>query len=157
MASLSRREIEHGLPWSWTPTRIKRFLALSSSNAYVVDIDGQFAGFSISSLGDARAHLVLLAVEPKWRKQGIGKILLDWQVQAARTAGLTDMSLEVRSMNKVAQLFYAAAGFSRIRSLPKYYCGIEDAVRFRMQPIRESQWAIRSNSSKSASQSKKFS
>jgi len=96
---------------------------------------------------------VLLAVETKWRKRGIGRELLNWQVQAAQTAGLTDMSLEVRSGNRAAQMFYSAAGFLRIRLLPKYYCGIEDAVRLRMEPIR----AARSSVKKSSTQSKKFS
>ena len=139
IASLSRREVEQGLPWSWTPERLKRFLRLSSTNCYVADVNGQFAGFSIASLGDARAHLVLLAVENKWRNQGIGRELLDWQLRAAQTAGLADMSLEVRDSNRTAQLFYASAGFSKIRVLPRYYCGVEDAVRLRLSPLRTRQ------------------
>lgn len=142
---LSRKEIEHGLPWSWTPNRLKRFIALSSTNAYVAEINGQIAGFSVASIGDARAHLVLLAVEKAHRNQGIGRELLEWQLLAAQTAGLADMSLEVRALNRTAQLFYASAGFRKIRTLPRYYCGVEDAIRFRLTPIRARQPMLEKN------------
>jgi len=105
----------------------------------VAEVDEQFAGFSIASLGDVRAHLVLLAVEKPFRGRGIGNQLLQWQLLAAQTAGLTDMSLEVRSSNPTAQLFYKSAGFRRIRTLPRYYCGVEDAQRLRLSPIRATQ------------------
>lgn len=153
IAHLSRLEIEGGLNWSWTPKRLLRYCALASTNAYVAEIDGKFAGFSIASLGDVRAHLVLLAVEPRYRKRGVGLELLNWQITAAQTAGLTDMSLEVRVANRVAQLFYASVGFMRIRLLPNYYCGVEDAVRYRLEPIRTN----RQSRLKTAPQRKKFS
>lgn len=136
MASLSRREVEQGLPWSWTANKLSRFIRLTSTNAYIAEIDGQFAGFSIASLGESRAHLVLLAVENKARNQGVGRELLDWQLRAAQTAGLADMSLEVRATNCEAQRLYAAANFRKIRILPKYYSGVEDAIRLRLSPIR---------------------
>ncbi len=136
IGSLSRRQIEQGLPWTWTPSRLKKFIRLASTNAYVAHVNGEFAGFSIASLGDARAHLVLLAVEKKWRHQGVGRELLDWQLRAAQTAGLADISLEVRAGNLSAQSFYASAGFEQVRSLKRYYCGVEDAIRLRLSPIR---------------------
>jgi len=136
MASLSRREVEQGLPWSWTDNRLRRFVSLASTNAYIAEIDGQFVGFSIASLGESRAHLVLLAVEKKWRNQGVGRELLNWQLYAAQTAGLADMSLEVRATNTGGQRFYAAANFQKIRVLARYYNGAEDAIRLRLSPIR---------------------
>ncbi len=139
MASLSRREVEQGLPWVWTPDKLRRFAKLASTNIYVAEIDSRVVGFSIASLGDARAHLVLLAVDRRWRKSGIGRELLDWQLRAGLTAGLADMSLEVRANNKSAQQFYAAAGFRKLRVLPRYYSGLEDGIRFRLSPLRVSQ------------------
>lgn len=89
---------------------------------------------------------MLLAVEKVWRNRGIGRELLEWQLLAAQTAGLADMSLEVRADNRTAQLFYAASGFQKVRTLPKYYCGVEDAVRLRLSPIRASQPMLEKNS-----------
>ncbi len=151
MASLSHREVEWGLPWSWTTNRLSRFVSLSSTNAYVAEVDGQFAGFSIASLGETRAHLVLLAVEKNWRNHGVGRELLDWQLHAAQTAGLTDMSLEVRAKNHDAQRFYAAANFQKVRVLTRYYSGIEDAIRLRLSPIRVNNANVHKNSARSLS------
>lgn len=109
-------------------------------------MNGQFAGFSIASLGDVRAHLVLLAVERKWRNAGVGRELLDWQVRAAQTAGLADMSLEVRAGNRTAQLFYRSTGFVKIRELRRYYCSVEDAIRMRLSPLRACQPGIQKKS-----------
>ncbi len=86
-----------------------------------------------------RAHLVLLAVEPTFRNRGIGNQLLQWQLLCAQNAGLADISLEVRAGNPTAQLFYKSAGFKRIRTLKRYYCGVEDAFRMRLSPIRATQ------------------
>jgi len=136
MASLSRREVEQGLPWCWTANRLTRFMRLPSTNTYIAELDGRFAGFSIASIGDVRAHLVLLAVEKISQNQGVGRELLNWQLRAAQTAGLSDISLEVRASNKPAQRFYSAFGFKKVRELPEYYSCIEDAIRLRLSPIR---------------------
>ena len=146
MASLSRREVEQGLPWSWTANRLRRFVRLTTTNSYIAEVDGQFAGFSIASLGESRAHLVLLAVEKNWRNQGIGRQLLEWQLRASQTAGLADMSLEVRATNSEAQRFYVAANFRKIRVLAQYYSGVEDAIRLRLSPIRVRNIDARKNS-----------
>jgi len=124
------------LPWTWTPRRLTRYMKLATTNTYVAECNAQLIGFSVASIGDVRGHLVLLAVEKNWRNHGIGHTLLNWQLQAAQTAGLTDMSLEVRSGNRTAQLFYAAVGFRKVRTLSRYYCNIEDAYRLRLSPIR---------------------
>lgn len=68
--------------------------------------------------------------------RGIGNQLLQMQLHSAQTAGLTDISLEVRASNKTAQHFYRKAGFQQLRTLKDYYCGAEDALRYRMSPIR---------------------
>lgn len=133
------------MPRSWTRDRLQRFFSLASTNAYVAEIDGSIVGFSVASIGDARAHIVLLAVERSWRNKGIGRELLEWQLLAAQTAGLADMSLEVRASNRTAQLFYASVGFDRVRVLPKYYCGLEDAIRLRLSPIRARQPMLEKN------------
>lgn len=133
---MSREEVEHGLPWQWTPRKLRRFLALEDTNAYVAYSNKTLAGFAIASLGEARAHLVLLAVRPAWRRAGLGSHLLRWQLEAAQTAGTNDMTLELRSGNDAAIKFYEAAGFVQTRTIEGYYNKQEDALRFRLKPIR---------------------
>ena len=79
---------------------------------------------------------MLLAVHPSWRRTGLGTQLLKWQVEAAQTAGITDMTLELRSSNRVAQTFYQDAGFVLTRTVAGYYNKQEDAIRYRLKPLR---------------------
>ena len=132
---MSRHEIEHDLPWSWTPPRVRQVLAQSDTNAYVATVNGQRSGFSITTLGARQAHLVLLAVLPDWRRLGLGSQLLSWQLETARTAGIVRMSLEVRSRNRAARIFYQQQGFRFERSIPGYYSRREDAVRMSLSPL----------------------
>jgi len=115
---------------------VRRFLSLADTNAYVAYRGNTLAGFAIASLGEARAHLVLLAVSKPSRRTGIGSNLLKWQLEAAQTAGINDMTLELRSTNMAARLFYQSAGFEQTRTIAGYYNGQEDALRFRLNPIR---------------------
>jgi len=61
---------------------------------------------------------------------------MNWQIKAAQTAGLVDLSLEVRARNREARLFYQQVGFRFVERLPRYYCGREDAVRMQLSPVR---------------------
>jgi ribosomal-protein-alanine N-acetyltransferase len=86
-------------------------------------------GFAIMEFGDDRAHLVLLAVQPRHRRHGIGRRLVDWLLESARTAGIESVHLELRANNEAAQRFYRALGFSETVLLPRYYNGREAAMR----------------------------
>jgi ribosomal-protein-alanine N-acetyltransferase len=79
--------------------------------------------------GEDRAHLVLLAVRPTHRRRGIGRRLLEWLVQSARTAGVRSLHLELRANNEAARAFYRAMGFSETILVPGYYRGRESALR----------------------------
>jgi len=79
--------------------------------------------------GDERAHLVLLAVRPLKRRAGIGRRLLDWLMESARTAGIESVHLELRAGNEAARGFYRAMGFSESVTVPGYYRGREAALR----------------------------
>jgi ribosomal-protein-alanine N-acetyltransferase len=91
-------------------------------------VDGRIAGFAIMHFGDLRAHLVLLAVEPRYRKSGIGGALLQWLEATCVTAGIEDIRLEVRAGNQLAQRFYRHHGFRVMGKIPGYYDRIETAV-----------------------------
>jgi len=138
IAELSRFAIERGLPWSWTPSRVARQLRHPECNGYCAKVSGKLIGFSIAQLGFERSHLLLLAVEKTWRRKGIGQILLDWQLVAAQSAGLTDMTLEVRAGNLSARLFYERAGFRFIQVFKDYYGSGKDAIRMRHAPTTAS-------------------
>lgn len=129
LASLSREEVEYGLEWRWTPRRIARAIQDPETEVLLARIDEAVAGFAVLELGVESAHLVLFAVSPAHRRQGVGRALFTWLQPLAVNAGLGHVHLEVRHHNQGAQDFYRKLGFRAQRLVPGYYQGVEDAVR----------------------------
>lgn len=133
IAEMSRRLVEVGLPWTWTPARVARHLQHPESQVLIARPGGGngrgVAGFAIMHFGDDIAHLNLLAVDTPWQRRGLGRRLLEWLEQSAVTAGTFSLCLEVRARNPVALLFYRALGFTEASRVPRYYSGREDALR----------------------------
>ena len=129
IALMSRRLVEGGLPsWSWTTRRITRLIQDAETTVLVARHHDELAGFAIMGFGDEAAHLNLLAVEPRFRRAGLGRRMLRWLETSAVTAGTFEINLEVRAGNAVARSFYRALGYSELEILPGYYDRLEDAV-----------------------------
>jgi ribosomal-protein-alanine N-acetyltransferase len=128
IASLSRLHIEHGLSWRWTPKRVRRHVKDSESMVLVASVNGEIGGFAIMRFGDTEAHLFLLAVEPKMRRQGTGSAMVRWLEKSCMTAGIARIRLEVREGNRSAQEFYSRLGYSVLGSTTGYYDRRETAI-----------------------------
>jgi ribosomal protein S18 acetylase RimI-like enzyme len=130
IATLSRDEIESGLGWSWTGARVLHAIRDPETNVVVArDSGGRLAGFGIMVYRDEFAHLALFAVEAAHRRQGVGKALLGWLEDVARTAGIRRIGVECRRGNAVARNFYGESGYQETSIARGYYRGREDAVR----------------------------
>ena len=133
IAEMSRRLVEVGLPWTWTPARVARHLHHPESLVLAIRSVGAssptLVAFAIMHFGDDIAHLNLLAVDSRWQRRGLGRRLVEWLEQSAITAGTFTLCLEVRARNPVALLFYRELGFTETGRVPRYYSGREDALR----------------------------
>jgi ribosomal-protein-alanine acetyltransferase len=90
--------------------------------------DGRrIAGFAIMEFHDDSAHLSLLAVQPGYRRRGVGRKMLDWLEASARTAGIFTVRLEVRAGNDAAIKFYERSGYREVGRRRAYYADTEDA------------------------------
>ena len=94
----------------------------------VASRDGVIAGFAIMRFGDDQAHLFLLAVQPGFRRTGIGRSMMEWLEKSCRTAGMQAVRLEVRASNRGARLFYWQLGYRFLGQVACYYDGRESAV-----------------------------
>jgi ribosomal protein S18 acetylase RimI-like enzyme len=129
LAAMSRDLIETGLGWHYRPDRVGRLLADAETVTVVASAGEQTAGFAIMSVGDERAHLVLLAVHAQHQRRGIARRMTEWQVRTAMTAGMAAVDVELRAANGAAHALYRAAGFAETRRLPGYYRARETAIR----------------------------
>lgn len=130
IALMSRRLVEAGLPsWSWTARRVARHIHDPESVVLAAKRDNELTAFAIMGFGEEAAHLNLLAVEPRFRRFGVGRRLVRWLEESCMVAGTFEVSLEVRASNLAARRFYRALGYSEADLLPGYYERMEDAIR----------------------------
>lgn len=129
IAIMSRDQIEHGLPWSWTEGRVLGAIGNRDTNVAVIGEPGALHGFGIMAYRDDVAHLLLFSVRPEHRRRGVGSALLRWLEEVAVTAGIARIVVECRRDNAAARNFYAEAGYHEFAITRGYYRGVEDAVR----------------------------
>ena len=84
--------------------------------------DGTVGGFALGRVVLDDAELLLIAVKPLWRGQGLGQRLLDDVVRAAGGRGASRLHLEVRDGNPALAL-YRGNGFEPIGRRKDYYTG----------------------------------
>lgn len=88
-----------------------RLVALrTGSGLAAADADGARAGVAVWTRSGRAAELLAIAVET--RRRGVGSLLLDHVVAAARDAGCATLRAETTDDNAAAHAFYAAAGFA---------------------------------------------
>lgn len=75
------------------------------------------------------AHIILLAVDPDYRRQGLGQIVLWGLLAIATRRQLAHATLEVRASNEAAISLYEKFGFQRVGRRTGYYAETgEDAL-----------------------------
>lgn len=129
IAAMSRRLIEHGLPWTWQPERVARAITARHTNVAVVREGEELVGFGIMEYLDDDAHLVLFAVHPDRQRQGIGSTILQWLEASAQVAGAQRIRLESRRDNVAARSFYNEHGYHEVAIRPQMYSGVLDGIR----------------------------
>jgi ribosomal protein S18 acetylase RimI-like enzyme len=129
IAQMSRDLVEHGLPWTWTASRVAAHVRDQDSNVLTAWVGDHLAGFAIMQFYAEHAHLNLFAVDPQYRRFGIGRKLLVWLEETARVGGIFTINLEVRANNGGARAFYRTLGYQEVRAIPGYYSGRESAIR----------------------------
>lgn len=130
LADMSRRLVEYGLAWRWTPAALRKCIRDPETEVVVIRAKTSHPlAFGVMRYDADDAHLILLAVSPGARRRGLGTRLLDYLEAMARTAGITTIQLEVRADNVEARTFYRGRGYRETERLRGYYQGREDAVR----------------------------
>ena len=82
------------------------------------------------------AHLLNLAVHPKWQKNGCGKAILRRVIEDIKLLNVEGIFLEVRISNHLAISLYEKFGFSQIGERRNYYPasdGRENAIMLGLQ------------------------
>ena len=125
---LSRKYIEHDLSWQYTPEKILKLIKNKTKNIVVARNRNKLVGFGIMTYKEEQANLDLLAVKLMYRRRGIGKHIVEWLGEVATLAGVFNIYVQVRKINRGAIKFYKKIGFQIIDEKSGYYQGQETAV-----------------------------
>lgn len=105
---------------AWTLMQCRSTLSLPGSVVVGAFQNNLLVGFALYLTVMDNSELLLLAVDPEYRNQGIGKSLLDYWQEEMRANACSQVFLEVRENNS-ALSFYQREGFEIIGKRPDYY------------------------------------
>ncbi|MGP4073724.1 ribosomal protein S18-alanine N-acetyltransferase [Piscibacillus sp. B03] len=93
----------------------------SFSHYLVIEKDGEVAGYCGVWIVLESAQITNIAISPKHRGHQLGKKLFKEVLDTIREQGATELSLEVRESNEVAQNMYQQFGLEVVGRRRHYY------------------------------------
>lgn len=112
---------------AWTRRQVEDSLLTGSCSYFLVSATGQptsageqAAGFTLSRTIAGETELLLLAVDPQFRRRGLGTVLVEALASEARANGASRVFLEMRRGNPAEHL-YRGLGFEPVGERPNYY------------------------------------
>lgn len=113
---------------SWTQGEILATLSRPTTAGWVATEDGRVVGHLLSTLVAGEAEILILSVDPTFRRQRVGLTLLA-HAAARWTEGRVQRAfLEVRADNEPARRLYVRAGWALLGVRPGYYADGTDAM-----------------------------
>ena len=111
-----------GFHRGWPSADFASYIAGRDTLVYVAcDAKRKIAGFAMLRLAADEAELITIAVEPRWRKKGVGRALMDALLTDLRMTPARRLFLEVAADNPAALRLYARLGFTTISERQGYY------------------------------------
>ena len=105
------------------------FFAAGADTGFAV---GPGAFFAVGALEDTGenlyGHLCNIGITPRYRRKGIGKLLVNRLEHQFALELATGSQLEVRESNAPAQRFYRRLGYENVFQVGGYYKNGEDAL-----------------------------
>lgn len=134
----------------WTEEEFIRCLRQRDCIGMVAERNEQVVGFMIYELHRTRIHILSFAVHQDFRRQNVGRAMVEKLISKLAYQRRNRIVLEVRETNLAAQLFFRQLGFRATSVLRNFYRDSpEDAflMQFRQQ-VEESQMQDSDNSSR---------
>lgn len=108
---------------AWQAAGIARLLAASATFALLARASGsgEPLGFLLAQSALDEAEILMLAVAPAARRQGVARRLLTDGHEALALRGVTRMLLDVADDNTAARALYMSAGYQPLAIRRAYY------------------------------------
>lgn len=105
----------------WTEKDFIEMAEADYAHYYVAEIDGRIAGYCGIRNMAGDGEICNVGVAESFRRQGIGRALLEYMLKEAPFHGIGSCTLEVRSGNKAAIRLYESLGFKSEGIRPGFY------------------------------------
>ena len=122
--------------WPWTEREFRARLRNPKIVGMVtVDSNNEPIGYMIYKVYKNRIRLLNIAVAPRYRRQGIGRAMVEKLKEKLIVQQRRFLLVNVWERNLCAQLFFRAAGLKAVKVLRGYYDydGVRDAYRMRLE------------------------
>ena len=91
---------------------VSKFLERNPDTCFVAEIDNKIAGVIMAGNDGRRGYIYHTAVQPSYRKQGIGSLLVRTAIDALKQLGINKVALVVFEHNKTGNDFWEKQGFT---------------------------------------------
>jgi [ribosomal protein S18]-alanine N-acetyltransferase len=128
LMSVMRVSFDTAFGEAWSALQLAGTLGMASSFARQ-SFDGQsnVSGFTLCRAAGPEVELLLIAVHPGQRGNGIGRLLIEKACNDALLRGASEIFLEVRDNNHPARSLYRKTGFIDVGKRTDYYTGATGA------------------------------
>jgi ribosomal protein S18 acetylase RimI-like enzyme len=111
------------LPMSQTTTGLAEMMRENDVRldvSVVASLGTHIAGISLLAIREGRGWIAGMGIDPRWRRQGLGRLLLLESLERLGRAGAQIAQLEALAVNSPALMLYASVGFQDTRELRVY-------------------------------------
>jgi [ribosomal protein S18]-alanine N-acetyltransferase len=105
----------------WSEQEFERLLVDRAVLAHRAMVGTELTGFILSRLVAGEAEILSVAVERRWREQGLARRLLEAHLRRLAELGTHTIFLEVNEGNAPARALYRRAGFEEAGRREGYY------------------------------------
>lgn len=124
----------------WTEKQLFKLLEAGNSTMLAAMQEEKIVGLLVASTTTVESDIYMIVVGEDFKRQGIGRKLLEYLIEDCTEQGLETIFLEVRETNTPAYNLYEAVGFEEIGRRRAYYSSpIEDALMMKLDLPREEQ------------------
>lgn len=115
-------------PVPWNEGMLSGAFSRTDFLCFVLEENGEAVGYICGTTLFETADIARVAVVKARRREGLGSVLINAFIQAAKQRGAERAFLEVRVSNAPAIGLYEKEGFAKGRIRPKYYANGEDGL-----------------------------
>lgn len=125
----------------WSAESFRQMMEMPVSHTLTVwdeEAEPMLVGYLLLLAIAPEVEIANIAVSPSFRRQGIGRALLEEGIARMRAEGCDRFFLEVREHNLSAQALYSGLGFAQVGRRKNYYQNPrEDALLMALLPEEE--------------------